>query len=229
MHEVSIPDWVEGRALVRFDEIDLATTALLVIDMQVIFVAEGQRFGTQHSRDIIPNINRLVEAVRAGGGLVAYTRHTMTDEGPRAMPDWQMAIPRLNELWNSFRPGTPEHDLDYRMDRQAGDLVLDKYRFSAFTHNSSDLQDELASRGIDTVVVVGVASNCCCETTARDANQLGYKTFFISDATAALTDEEHNASLTNLSAVFADVRSTNSMLDLCRHANSAAQSEAPSL
>lgn len=222
MHQVNIPDWVEGRALVRFEAINLPTTALLVIDMQVIFVADGQRFATPHSRDIIPNINRLAAAIRAGGGLVAYTRHTMTDEKPRAMPDWQMAIPKLNELWNAFRAGTREHELDERMDLQDRDLVLDKYRFSAFTHNSSSLHEELEKRGIDTVVVVGVASNCCCETTARDANQLGYKTFFIADATAALTDDEHNASLTNLGAVFADVRSTASMVELCEVSSRAA-------
>lgn len=215
MHEIRVPDWVEARALARFDGINLPTTALLIIDMQVIFVAEGQRFATQHSRDIVPNINRLAAAVRAGGGIVVYTRHTITDEKPRAMPDWQMAIPRLNELWNSFRADTRGHELDERMDLRDGDLVLNKYRFSALTHNSSSLQEELAARGIDTVVVTGVATNCCCETTAHDANQLGYKTFFISDATAALTDEEHNASLTNLSAVFADVRDTASMLELC--------------
>lgn len=214
MHRIALPEWIEDRALIRFDTINLAAAALLVIDMQVVFVEEGQRFAKQHSRDIVPNINALAHAVRSGGGHVAHTRHTMIETGPRRMPDWQMADPMLNELWNVFRPGTREHSLDPRMDVQPQDLVVDKYRFSAFTWNSSDLHDELQARGIDTVIIVGVASNCCCETTARDACQLGYKTFFISDGTAALTDEEHNAALTNVAAVFADVRSTASMLDL---------------
>lgn len=218
MHTIDMPAWVDDRALIRISEINLPKTALLVVDMQVIFAEEGQKFATRHAVDVIPNINALADAVRSGGGLVAFTRHTMTNEKPFAMPDWQMADPRLNTLWNNFRGGTREHGLDSRMDVQEGDLVIDKYRFSALTFHSSSLQAELEAKGIDTVIVVGVASNCCCETTARDACQLGYKTFFVSDANATLTDDEHNAALTNLAAIFADVRDTSSMLELCEAA-----------
>ena len=218
MHPVSTPAWIGERALFRFEDISLKSTALIVVDMQVIFVEEGQRFAKDHSASIIPNINSLSAAVRKGGGTVVFTRHTTRDEPPYAMPTWHLAQPRLKELIDLFYPGTRAHEIDSRMDARPEDVIVDKYRYSALTHNSSRLNQVLAERDIDTVIVVGVATNCCCETTARDASQLGYKTFFITDATATLTDDEHNAALVNLGAIFADARSTRDMLDLCERA-----------
>jgi ureidoacrylate peracid hydrolase len=57
-------------------------------------------------------------------------------------------------------------------------------------------------------------TNVCCESTARDANMLGYKVVFASDATAAFTDEEHNAALLSMAAVFAEVRDTKATIEL---------------
>lgn len=158
MHRIDTPAWMEERALIRFETINLPTTALVVVDMQVVFVEDGQRFAKQHARDIVPNINALADAVRSGGGLVVHTRHTLTDTGPGSMPDWQMADPALRALWEVFRPGTREHGLDPRMDVRPGDIVLDKYRYSALTWNSSTLREELQARGIDTLIIVGAAA-----------------------------------------------------------------------
>jgi ureidoacrylate peracid hydrolase len=66
------------------------------------------------------------------------------------------------------------------------------------------------------VLVTGTVTNVCCESTARDAMMLNYKVFFMSDANACRTDEEHNASLAILMGMFADVRSTDEMIDLLR-------------
>ena len=72
----------------------------------------------------------------------------------------------------------------------------------------------LRARGIDTLIVVGTATNVCCESTARDAMMLNYKVFFVSDGNACRTDAEHNATLASLMAMFADVRSTDEMIAL---------------
>jgi ureidoacrylate peracid hydrolase len=72
----------------------------------------------------------------------------------------------------------------------------------------------LRARGIDTVIVSGVATNCCCESTAREALSLNYRTFFVADATATDTDDEHNASLSMMLNTFADVRSTDELVDM---------------
>jgi len=82
----------------------------------------------------------------------------------------------------------------------------------------------LKARGIDTLIIVGTATNVCCESTARDGMMLNYKVFFVSDANACRTDEEHNATLAILLIMFADVRSTDEMIELLQqHAAPAAQ------
>jgi nicotinamidase-related amidase len=218
MHPVNLPSWLPERAIYAFDEISPKNTALLVIDMQVLFVEEGQPATSPYSSAIVPNINRLAAALRDAGGVVAFTRHTVVDEGSGAMPEWHRSRPIIAKLDPYFRAGTREHDLDGSMGRRANDIVVDKYRASAFTHNSSSLHNELQARNIDTVIVTGVVTNCCCETSARDANMLGYKTFFIKDGTAAYTDEEHNAALLSLGIIFADLRTTDEMIALIRRA-----------
>lgn len=214
MHQVDIPDWVAERALIRLSDINVHRTALVVVDMQVIFVSPGERFATEHSLDIVANVNHLAAVVRASGGLVVWTRHSVTDAGPRALPDWVMSTPRLADLWNQFRVSDPGHRLDPRMDVYEKDIIIDKYRYSAFAENSSELKDILDRKTIDTLIIVGVVTNGCCESTARDANQLGYKTFFINDATATLHDEEHRSALISVGLVFADLRTTADMLNL---------------
>jgi nicotinamidase-related amidase len=95
------------------------------------------------------------------------------------------------------------------MDVQPGDLEIDKYRYGAFMCPAGGLKAALeAHPEIDTLVIAGTLTNCCCDSTARDGNMLGYKVVFLSDATATRTDEEHNAALLTLCLNFADVRTT---------------------
>jgi len=67
---------------------------------------------------------------------------------------------------------------------------------------------------VDTLVIAGTLTNCCCESSARDAFMLGYRVLFAADATAAVSDEEHNAALLNLAVMFADVRRTDDIVAL---------------
>ena len=88
-----------------------------------------------------------------------------------------------------------------------------KKRSSALTPGSSDLQAILRDHGRDTLIITGTLSNVCCESTARDAMLLNFKTIFVADANAARSDAEHNATLVNMMQFFADVRTTD---DVCR-------------
>ena len=71
-------------------------------------------------------------------------------------------------------------------------------------------------RGIETVVIAGIETIVCCDTTARDAAQHGFQVCIASDATAAMTEAEHEAALLNLSLWFADVRSGRELIDMAR-------------
>ena len=94
------------------------------------------------------------------------------------------------------------------------DEIVVKRRYSAFIQGSSDIDRRLREAGIDTVIIVGTLTNVCCESSARDAMMLNYRLVFVSDANAALTDDEHNATLGSILRVFGDVASTDEVIQL---------------
>ena len=215
MHIIELPAHLTDgtRPCFRFDDIDPKATALLVIDLQAVFVDEGQPFASEHARDILPNANALIAATRAAGGTVVFTRASTTDEGPYARPAWFDQSAAYGPLAPLLRVGSDGHAMSKAVDVQPGDLVIDKYRSSAMLAQSSNLPEILRERGIDTVIVIGAITNYCCENTARDACQMDFRVFFVIDATAALSDAEHNASLGSVGG-HADLRSTSEMIDL---------------
>jgi ureidoacrylate peracid hydrolase len=112
----------------------------------------------------------------------------------------------------AFTRGAPDFELWSGLDVRDGDLIVDKTRFSGFIPGTSELHDLLQARGIDTLIITGTLTNCCCESSARDAMQMGYKIIFVSDANATLSDEEHNATLISMTTIFADVMDTDHLL-----------------
>jgi ureidoacrylate peracid hydrolase len=225
MHRIAIPEYAVDRALSRrsrlypFEDVDPVRTALVVVDLQNGFMAPGQPAEIAQAREIVPNVNRLAGATRAAGGTVVWIQNTITPEseaswsvwlGNFADADWG---PRMRR---AFTPGDFGHALYPSLEVRPGDLTVHKTRFSAFIQGASDLDAMLRARGVDTLIIVGTATNVCCESTARDAMMLNYKVFFVSDANACRTDEEHNATLAILMVMFADVRSTDETIDLLR-------------
>ena len=88
-----------------------------------------------------------------------------------------------------------------------------KYRFSGFLPGTSDLADRLRARGFDTVLITGTVTNVCCESSARDAMMSNFRTIMVSDGNAALSQAEHDASLTAFYNVFGDVMDTDMIID----------------
>lgn len=203
-----------GRAVTRFGAVDPKRTALLVIDLQNGFMLPEHPFGNPRALALVPVVNRLAEAVRAAGGTVAFTRHTYAESGPRAVAPWQAENRVIKALAREFAKGAKAHELHEGLDVRDGDVVMDKYRYSAFTFNSSELHETLQGLGVDTLIVTGCVANCCCETTERDAYQLGYKVIHVADGNAGLTEEEEAATMMGVSSVCADVRPSAEVLDL---------------
>jgi ureidoacrylate peracid hydrolase len=223
MHKIAIPSYAIERVLSRrgrlnpFDGLEPARTALIVVDLQNGFMAPGQPAEIAQAREIVPNVNRLAAATRTAGGTVVWIQNTITPESEKswsvylgnfADDDWGPRVRR------AFTPGAFGHALYPSLEVRPSDLTVRKYRFSALVQGASDLDAILRARGIDTLIIVGTATNVCCESTARDAMMLNYKVFFVSDANACRTDEEHNATLAILMGMFADVRSTDEMIAL---------------
>ncbi len=218
MHKIDLPGWAveRGKWLNAFGEIDPARTALVVIDMQGAFLSPEEIFGNPHAMDIIPQVNRLAQAMRDAGGRVIWTRQTVSDEPPLAMAPWQYdpSDPGVRKAMDALTAGAPSHDLHPDMVTGEGDLVLDKYRYSAFACPAGALEQALQQAGVEMLVIVGTLTNVCCEGTARDAYMRGYKTFVVSDATATVRDEEHNAALLSLRIHFADVADCATILSM---------------
>jgi nicotinamidase-related amidase len=218
MHPCDVPEWAiaRGRGYNSFDTIDPARTALVVIDMQSVFVAEDEVFGNEHARAIVPQVNRLVRGMRDAGVQVIWTRQTVSDAPHLAMPDWQydMTDPVVQRAVDAMGLDSPAHDLFPEMALGADDFVLDKYRYGAFSCPAGALAKVLTLCGIETLILTGTLTNVCVESTAREGNMRGYKVIVVSDACATVTDEEHLAALLNLRLNFADVKSADEVLAL---------------
>ena len=216
MHRYVVSDAVKERLLrrqgklVSHDTIDAARSALVVVDMQNHFVAEGFPAEVPLARAIVPNINRLAAAMRDAGGLVVWIQSTATG----ALEYWgnhhkYMLTPeRARKRLASLDEAADGFKLYPALEALPTDLRVKKIKYSAFIAGSSDLDAQLRNRGIGTVLVVGTATNVCCESTARDAMMLDYRVIMLSDACAAWTDEEHAATLDTVMLFFGDVMST---------------------
>ena len=218
-HDPKIPDYVIERIIAKrgklnvFDRFDPARTALVVIDMQNFFVAE-----VETARGICPNINRLADAVRGRGGVVAWVLLTVADV-PGGDSKWPIYhdyffTPEKRKIHkDGLSEGSEGHRLYDALDVRAEDWIARKSRFSTFIQGSSDLHERLAARGIENLIIAGTATNFCCETSARDAMMIGYRVVMASDANAARYDEDHLVGLTTIWQSFGDVRTVDECID----------------
>jgi ureidoacrylate peracid hydrolase len=194
--------------------IDPVRTAHLVIDLQNGFMAEGALVEVPAARGIVDNVNRISRALRAAGGTNVFLHFTSGD----SPADWKVMKRRSGDMaaahGETFRRGAEGWQLWPDLDVADTDLRVDKTRFGAFIPGTCDLHEILQARGIDTLIVTGTLSNCCCESTARDAMQLDYEVIFVPDANAAPSDEEHAATLANMGWLFADLYATDEVVDL---------------
>ena len=222
-HPSQLPADIVARLIERrghlhlFQQLDPRRTALVVIDMQDAFLQPGAPSETPMSRAIVPQINRLSQALRQHGGVVAFAQASFQPQGPDAWPLFfdHMVSPAFSAaILEALTPGRPGHALWHGLDVQAQDLRAPKNRYSAFFPGACAIPERLREKGVDTVLIAGTLTNVCCEASARDAMMAGFKTVMVSDANAARSDAEHLAALVTLVQFFADVRSTDEVLGM---------------
>jgi len=191
---------------------DPRRTALLNIDMQNCFV-ENSPVAAPRGREILPRINKLAEVCRKRGALVIHTVHVVRPDGSNTGV-MGVIIPAIAA--GLINKGNKQAELHPEIIVGKHDIVLEKPRYGAF--HGTDLDLILRNRGIDTVIITGICTNVCCETTAREANMRDYKVFFISDATATFNTPEASADqiqpvvLATMKAAFAQVENTAAMI-----------------
>jgi ureidoacrylate peracid hydrolase len=186
-------------------------TALVVIDLQNAFMDDAVGHAVcPMARDIVPEVNRLAAAVREARGGVFWIKNTYDS---RSAIEWSHSDAMMTEVARARRvaamtEGAKGHDLWPELDVRSEDEIVRKYRFSAFLPGTCDLSYRLRARGFDTVLIAGTVTNVCCESSARDAMMMNFRTVMVSDANAALTIEEHQASLLSIYNIFGDVMDT---------------------
>jgi biuret amidohydrolase len=215
--------------------LDPRKTALLVIDMQRYFVSpyyplmqtfeklEPGVTGPYCERvnaPVIPNIKRLQNCFRAQHLPIIYTAiGTCTNDGRDLNQMWKdLDQLSLNVLGKRMFPrvGDPSWEIDDSIEPYADELVVNKT--SSGTLNSTMLDQTLRNMGIESLIVTGVTTDVCVETTARDAADRGFQVIIVEDACTAFSETLHRSALQAFSLAFGRVRKTEEVEQLLNKA-----------
>jgi ureidoacrylate peracid hydrolase len=182
-------------------------TALLMIDMQNGFIDPAGSvarigFPVQQLAAAIVPCERLLAAARGAGLPVAHTRYVyrpgLTDGGVMV----EHMLPELRRE-SALVAGTWDAEIITRLAALPGEAVFDKNRPSALLN--TDLEAWLRAHGVTQVIVAGVTTSCCIETSVRDLSQRDFEVFIAADAVAEYDEERHRVSLKTLGLLFARV------------------------
>jgi len=211
--------------------LDPNTTALVLIDMQEYFLDPASPFSRaceavvpgvlshfqERGRGVVePSLRRLLDVFRARGLRVVYT--TVASE----LPDGSDLMPIFRERNAANRAAVGDAAIPPRADPwarivrslepQPGELIVNKTTYGTFS--STGLDHRLRALGISSLVVGGVVTNVCVETTARDAADRGYQVVLLDDGCAAFSPEIHEATMLSFQGPFGRVRRTDEVLAL---------------
>jgi ureidoacrylate peracid hydrolase len=191
-------------------------TALVVIDMQNAFCRDDGSFARlgfdiAMLKAAIAPCRRLAAAARAAGVPVIFTRLSYAAD----YHDGGIAIRYMTPEFVAARclaAGTFDIEVVDELAPAAGDHVIDKNRFSSFY--APAFERVLAALGVDSLVVCGVTTNCCVESTVRDAFQRNFKAFVVRDAVGELDSTRHEVALQTMQLLFADLVAVEDMVAL---------------
>lgn len=165
--------------------------ALLVLDMQDYFLGESSHAFVPSAPAIVPAINKLISAFSGAEYPVVATRHVNTSEDAGMMSKWWRDIIKSQSAYSHNITIKNTHNL----------TTINKTQYDAF--HLTTLEATLNKLAIKQVIICGVMTHLCCETTARSAFMRGFEVFFTVDGTATYNEELHRASLLTLSHGFA--------------------------
>jgi isochorismate hydrolase len=164
---------------------------LLVLDMQEYFLQAASHAYVPSAKAILPGLRNLIETWAGRGLPVIFTRHVNTDANAGGMAGWWRELLREENPLSAITP---------LFDTSAGE-VIQKCQYDAFY--GTELESRLHTLRKTQVVISGVMTHLCCETTARSAFMRGFEIFFAVDGTATYNEAFHRAALTNLAHGFA--------------------------
>jgi nicotinamidase-related amidase len=177
-------------------------TALVVIDLQKWL---GNQYAPHTAQQVIKHAAALANAFRNHHGLVNLVRVSSKDmkDLPRPILDQSPPPMNLSEGWDDFVP---------EMEVSESDHIITKKQWGAFYGTDLDLQ--LRRRGINTIVLCGIATGIGVDTTAREAFMHGYNVIFVEDAMTGFSQAEHDHCITFIFPRIGRIRSTEQILDV---------------
>lgn len=180
---------------------DLEKTALIIIDMQRDFLYPGG-FGEQLGNDvsttnaIIPNVEKMLEVARENELLIIHTREGHRPDLSDVPPSKQRRGGNIGEQGPMGRilvRGEYGHDIVDELQPLEGEVILDKPGKGAFYQTDLDLI--LKNKNIETLLVAGVTTHVCVQTTIREANDRGFECLMLEDCCAAFDKKDHDDSI----------------------------------
>jgi isochorismate hydrolase len=185
----------------RISSFDPSNSALLILDMQSYFLDPSSHAYIPSAEAIVPGLRALARAYFENGLPVIFTQHLNTPEDAGSMATWWRDLISVEDPLSVI---IPAFDFSNR-------YVLRKSQYDAFYETS--LESLLHKRGVTQVIISGVMTHLCCETTARSAFVRGFDVFFLIDGTATYNEDHHLATLLNLGHGFATLVLVNEILD----------------
>jgi ureidoacrylate peracid hydrolase len=195
-----------------------STTRLLVVDVQNDFLADGGWFAN-HGHDLAPmrravdNMERFIELARAAGVRPIFIRAIYDEKWLSGPMRERHALVGLDT--HHCQEGTWGADF-YVLRPRPDDDVITKHRYSAFI--GTELDPLLRAQGVENLVIVGVTTNVCVESTARDGYMLDYHIIVVEDCTASYSEEPHRATLANIRRAFGRVATAEEIASVWRAA-----------
>ncbi len=192
--------------------IDPRRTALLNVDLQNVFV-EGYPVSAPAGPTVLARVNRLIKTCRASEMMIVHTAHVTRPDGSNVGVMGEIIPPVREGMISQGSRGAALHP---QLDVQPGDICLEKPRFGAF--HGTDLELILRSHGIDTLIISGIATNVCAETTAREANVRDFRVVFLSDGTATFDmngvpgEQLQRATCASLGFAFAEIATVDQVI-----------------
>lgn len=191
---------------------NLNSTALVVIDIQNDMCHQNGFYGRtgrnlQYMQAIIPKVRNLIDGARNAGVKIIFIKSYFDEKYMNStMKIRKMELGRTEDLliegdWGSELIIMPEK----------GDLTIIKNAYSAFI--GTTLEQRLRQEGVESIVVTGVLTNVCCESTIRHGFMLGFNTVLIEDCCASDNLEAHKSSIYNITNYFGWVTNSSTLLD----------------
>lgn len=185
-------------------QLNAAVSALLVVDMQQFFLDEASPTFTCGGVAILPRVKRLLNAFRLMRRPVIFTKHV---HHPNNIDSGIMGW-----WWEGMCvEGSLESEIHAELDPLPSEKVIYKHRYSAFYN--TDLETVLRCMKVEDIVISGIMTNMCCESTTRDAYYRDYRVFLPADGTGTINEEMHIASLLNIAFGFAYVTTSEAIIE----------------